>query len=365
MASKQPINIKELEKIVTMFDLGGPTVTIAPHKSGHINDTYISHNIVKGDRIRFIHQRINHEVFKDVPKLMDNVVRITKHLAEKIDPSEGEKALQLVPAKDGQFFLQDDDGNFWRTYVYISGTRSVDVCQGVSQAEEAARVFGKFLGHLKDLPGEPLFETIPFFQHTPKRFEALSASVNEDKAKRASTAANEIDFALTQQPIGLTLVNALESGIVPTRAIHNDLKLNNILFDNVSKKGTCVVDLDTCMPGTLLFDFGDLIRNTSIPVAEDEVNLDKVEIDLNLYKAIVDGIKTGAGDFMSQSEWELLPIAPRVLALTLGVRFLTDYLNGDTYFKISYPEHNLVRARTQFKIVRSMEKNESAMKAAI
>jgi Ser/Thr protein kinase RdoA (MazF antagonist) len=352
---------ESLWEIASSFSIDGRPVSMRAHKSGNINDTFISEWATNGTARRYVHQRVNHYVFKDVPGVMQNISKVTEHVAAKLDPNSEERTLKVIPTKGGKSYVQDAEGNYWRTYDYVEGTRSVDVCGSPAQGREASRTFGRFLSYLSDLPPECLVETIPFFQHTPRRFEAFKEALHTDSQGRKREVSREIDFALSREAFGSLLMDALGRGEIPLRATHNDLKLNNVLFGEKSGLGVCVVDLDTCMPGTALFDIGDLLRNTSVPAAEDERDLSKVEVSEELFTALIDGFLNGAPGYFNEAEIQLLPLCPRILALTLGTRFLMDYLNGDVYFKISYPNHNLDRARTQYKIVESMERAESRM----
>lgn len=351
--------------ILKQFKLPGTFQGVSPFKSGHINETFISQFILEdGTQQQFIHQWINDEVFKDVPGMMRNISIVTDHLrAEKgADPRE---TLQIVPTISGDLYFLDEEKEYWRTYVFVSGTESFGVCTGPAQAREAARVLGRFQGLLADLEPSQLVETIPYFHHTPRRYGIFEKALEANPRQRVRKVQAEIDFARSRQKDGGRLIEGLEAGWLPKRVTHNDTKLNNVLFDEISGSAVCLVDLDTCMGGTILYDFGDLVRNVSVSAAEDETDLSKVEVSLPQFEALTSGYAESIRDSIAPVEIELLTLAPRIMALTLGVRFLTDYIEGDRYFKIHRPNHNLDRARAQFKIVQSMEANESAMRMIV
>jgi Ser/Thr protein kinase RdoA (MazF antagonist) len=277
------------------------------------------------------------------------------------EPIPGETTLTLIRTKNGASYLQDESGEFWRSFEYIENTVSYDVCPSPDVAREAAAILGRFQRALSPVSGSTLKDTIPYFHHGLRRYDAFEKAVRADKEKRMKEARSEIDFAQSRRELGGALISALEKGAIPTRVSHNDMKLNNVLFNAAGEKAICLLDLDTCMAGTPLFDFGDLVRNTAVPCAEDEQDFSKVVVDMDLYSAICDGYLSEVGGMLTNEELALLPVAPRVLALILGVRFLTDFLEGDHYFRIHRPRQNLERARTQFEIVRAMEKLDGAM----
>lgn len=355
-----------IQQIINQFDIPGKLKGIAPLKRGHINETFVSRwQSPSGEFTEYVHQWINDHVFQDVPALMSNIQIVTQHIASKIPEGARERTLEIVAARSGAPYIRDDDGEFWRTYRFVSGTTSSAVCTGLAQAREAARIMGRFHRYLQDLSPMQLADTIPFFHHTPRRYQAFERTLRDDPMGRVSHVQREIDFALERQSIGSKIVEGLERGTLPLRVTHNDMKLNNVLFDEATGAGVCLVDLDTVMGGSYLYDFGDLVRNVSIPADEDETDLSRVEVDLRLFEALISGYAECVAGELKGEEIELLAVAPRVMALTLGVRFLNDYLDGDRYFRIHKPEHNLIRARTQFKIVASMEREESAMRAMI
>jgi Ser/Thr protein kinase RdoA (MazF antagonist) len=276
-----------------------------------------------------------------------------------------EVTLTLIKTQDGGTYLKDERGEFWRTFEYIENTVTYDVCPGPEVAREAAAILGRFQRSLLDVDPKSLVDTIPFFLHGGRRFVSFREAIERNVQARAESCVAEVEFALARANLGTALIEALERGEIPRRVSHCDMKLNNVLFDQTGTRATCLLDLDTCMSGTVLFDFGDLTRNTAVPCAEDEQDFSKVVFDMKLYRAICDGYLSEMRSELTPAELDLMPIAPRVLALILGVRFLTDYLNGDTYFRIHRPNQNLERARTQFQIVSLMERLEGEMRAAV
>lgn len=358
----------ELKEIAGSFDIDGELQSIAPFGSGHINETYRSvWKTAEGTR-SFVHQRINNNVFKNVAALMKNISLVTEHVRVKLAravPALADQTLTLVPTKDNAAFLQHPELGYWRTYVEIADSESFDICPGAARAAETARTFGRFLGFLSDLDPAQLSEPIPRFQDTSLRYEQLEAAIKADPKGRKASVAEEIEFAMSRRPVGMLIMEALRKGTVPLRVSHSDPKVNNVLFSTKTKQGFCVVDLDTCMPGTILYDFGDLVRSTAVSSAEDEVDLAKVRMQPEYFTALAEGFLESFGRFMTPRELELLPLAPRVIALTLGIRFLTDHINGDVYFKIHRANQNLDRCRAQFQIVRSMEQQQDFMQTAV
>ena len=356
----------KINEIVTKFAIPGKLLDVVPLKRGHINQTFISRWQENGGQVHeYVHQWINNHVFKDVPGLMKNIEIVTKHVGERIKKDSSDKTLEIVPAADGVSFTVDSQGEYWRTYRRVLDATSFEVCTGLAQAREAAATMGRFHRYLADLQPTELVETIPYFHHTPRRFDAFEQRIREDRVKRAQSVAAEIDFARERQGCGSMIVEQLSAGTLPLRVTHNDMKLNNVLFSNKSGEGICLVDLDTVMGGSYLYDFGDLARNVSVPADEDEVDLSRVEVDLKAFEAILAGYAEAIRGDLSREEIELLVFAPRIMALTLGVRFLSDHLDGDRYFRIHKPDHNLIRARSQFKVVASFERNEAAIRGLI
>ncbi len=343
-------------EILRRFDLD---FTSEPYGNGHINDTYIA-----GCDPKYILQRINSNVFKNPPEVMENIAKVCDHLRRKIIAEGGNadrETLTLVKTVDGQNYYKADDDNYFRVYRFIENARSVDIPESPEQYESAAKAFGKFQRLLSDFPANELHETIRDFHNTPKRFEALEAAVREDKCGRAAEVSDEIEFAFKRKNICPLIVDGLADGSIPLRVTHNDTKLNNVMIDNTTNRGLCVIDLDTVMPGSLLYDFGDALRGGAGTAAEDETDLSKVGIDMKLFEAFTRGFCSELADSFTEREIELLATSAIILTYECGIRFLADYLMGDTYFKIHRPKHNLDRARSQFKMVADMESKLDSM----
>ena len=335
---------------------------IAPYGDGHINDTYLTSSK------QFILQKINTNIFKDYERLMGNIDGVTSFLKEKIVAAGGNperETLTVVKTKDGKNFYKTEDGDVYRMYIYITDSVSVTNVTDPEQLYHAGKAFGKFQYMLADYPAAELFEVIPDFHNTRTRFEALKEAINNDIAGRKHLVEKEIEFALSQEYYIDTVVDGLASGELPLRVTHNDTKINNVLFDKDSNEGVCVIDLDTVMPGSLLYDFGDALRAGATTGAEDETDLSKVWFDIYAFKNFAKGFLEYTNESMTEREAELLPLSAKLLTYECGIRFLTDYLNGDTYFKIHREHHNLDRARNQFKLVQDMENKEAEMKSII
>lgn len=358
----------DLKEIGCAFGLTGVYLEGSPYGSGHINDTFAVAYRQGTARVRYIHQRINQRVFQDVPALMSNIERVTAHVRaalERAGVRDPRAALTLVPAADGRSFHRDGEGHCWRTYVFIEGARTYDVIESDRQAFEAARAFGRFQALLADLPPPRLHETIPDFHHTPRRFAAFEAALADDVRGRAASCRAEIDQFLAWKPEASRLMNLLERGQLAERVTHNDTKLNNVMLDDATQEGICVIDLDTVMPGLSLYDFGDMVRTATNSGAEDERDLEKVGCRLDMFEALARGYLETARAFLSPVEVAHLAFAGRLLTLECGVRFLTDHLKGDVYFKIKREGHNLDRCRTQLKLVREMIRLESRMQQIV
>lgn len=354
--------------LLQQFKTDGHLLHVERISTGHINETFISHFANGNGGNSFIHQRINHHVFKDPPKVMANIERVTNHLRQKISASGGDpdrETLTVVQTLNGQSFYIDRLGNYWRTYQQISGARTYDTVEDLRHVYSAARAFGKFQVLVGDLPGERLFETIPDFHNTPQRFSVFQQALNQDVKQRAAGAASEIDFILQRQDELATIVDGMRTGVLPERITHNDTKLNNVMIDDQTGDGVCVIDLDTVMPGSALYDFGDAVRIGASTAAEDERDLSKVRLDLDMFERLTSGYLDATRDFLIPAEVDLLSFSAKLMCLEVGMRFLTDYLQGDHYFRIHHPEHNLERSRTQFKMVREIENQLPAMNAIV
>ena len=361
-----PHNIRH---VASYFQMPGDYLGHKPCGNGHINDTFEIAFSQGGNRVRYIIQRINHNVFTRPELVMDNIIRVTTHLAEKLrlakEPELNRRVLTLIPCRDGNLWYCDDNGNNWRAYIYIERAKAHDHVDSPALAEEAARSFGKFQKSLVDLPGTPLAETIPNFHNARCRFDAFTRAVENDAAGRANSVEREIDFVLEREELVDVLLNLQRGGEIPERTTHNDTKINNVMIDEKSGEGICIMDLDTVMPGLALYDFGDLVRTTAISTAEDETELQKVYMRLPMYESLLKGYLSSAGAFLNDREVEHLGFSGKLITLTIGLRFLTDFLDGDRYFKIHRPEHNLDRFRVQARLVESIERQEDAMAALL
>lgn len=355
----------DLESVVSHFQVEGTFIDAQPYGSGHINDTYLVRMQQHSGDVPWIIQRINHRIFQDVPGLMQNIQRVTDHLRTKLEAEGGHdldrESLTVIPTRDGTSCYRDPDGNFWRTYIFITRARTYDEVQNPNMAREAAKAFGTFQRLLMDLPEPQLRETIPHFHHTPKRFERLEAAIRQDALNRAATCRKDIDFALARKPMTATLVERIDSGELPVRVTHNDTKINNVMIDDIDGRGVCVIDLDTVMPGTVLYDFGDQVRTTTGTAAEDERDLGKVRFQLGMFDRLVHGYLDAARGFLVPAEVDRLAFCGPLITFEIGIRFLTDYLQGDVYFKTHREGHNLDRTRTQFEMVRQMEEHQDEM----
>lgn len=358
----------EVAGVLGHFQLSGRLLEVAPYGSGHIHDTYAS--VFRGDAgpVRYIHQRINHHVFPEPEKVMANIERVTTFARQRILAAGGDpnrETLTLLPAADGRSFYQAPTGDYWRTYVFIEGARTYEQVEDLRHVYSAARAFGRFQRLLSDLPGERLHETIPYFHHTRRRFETFLAVLERDPYHRAALARPEIAFILAREAETAVIVDHLAAGRLPERVTHNDTKLDNVMIDAVTGEGVCIIDLDTVMPGSALYDFGDAVRIGASSAAEDEKDLDKVGIDLALFDRLTHGYLDATRDFLIPAEIDFLAFAAELITLECGMRFLTDFLEGDIYFKIRRPGHNLDRCRTQLKMVAAMERQRQAMEAII
>ncbi len=358
----------DLNKIIAKFQIEGDLKEVMPYGSGHINDTFVSIFKTDSGQKRFVHQRINHFVFKQPEHLMENIDRVTKHLRQKIQQAGGDpdrETLNLVPTTDGASFCRDDDGNYWRTYLFIEGAQTYDIVESNDQIYNASKAFGEFQKLISDMPGERLHETIPNFHNTKWRFAVFKEALEKDPENRSASVKDEIDFVLEREAVASVIVDLIEQGKTPERITHNDTKLNNVMIDDETGEGICVIDLDTVMPGVPMYDFGDSARLGTNPAAEDEKDLSKVCMDIEKFDCLANGYLSTAKEFLTPIEIEHLAFSAKLITFEIGTRFLTDYLSGDVYFKIHRPEHNLDRCRTQFKMVTDMEEKAEQMEAII
>ena len=350
------------------FVIPGDFLDVRPYGTGHINETYLAEYSLAGAPLRFTLQKLNTSIFKGPEALMENIRRVTEHsrrrLAESNSPDASRRALTLVPSRSGGYLHIDADGGAWRCYHFVEKTHTLDIVDSEQAAFEAARAFARFQALLADLPGGRLNETIPDFHNTPKRYAAFHAALAADKLGRAKDVKPEIDFVLSMEADAGRIVELMRSGEMPERATHNDTKINNVLLDDATGEGICVIDLDTLMPGSALYDFGDMVRSATLNMAEDSKDYANAVCRPEIFKALARGFLSG-GDFLVPCEKENLAFGGALMTLECGVRFLTDYLDGDHYFRIHRPEHNLDRCRTQFALVRSILAQEKELQSAI
>jgi Ser/Thr protein kinase RdoA (MazF antagonist) len=347
-----------IREIAGRFALDGELEHLTPHGGGHINDSFqLSLRLPEGSA-RFLLQRLNGRVFPDPPLVMENIRRVTAHLARSLEAEEaadaGRRVLSLVQARDGTPFVRDRQGDSWRLYPFIEGTRTILSVTLPAEAEAGGRAFGGFQRRLADLPGPRLGETIAGFHDTSRRFADLERAVEADVCGRAGETRAEIDYAMGQRAAAPVLLEALRTGRLPERVVHNDAKISNVLLDRWSAAGICVVDLDTVMPGTALFDFGDMVRTMTSYAAEDEADPGRAGVDLELFESLAGGYLSEMGPLLTPEEQALLVTSGRLITLEIGVRFLSDYLSGDTYFRTDCPEQNLRRCRAQLAHHRSL-----------
>ena len=363
------MNRQQIDEVLRQYDFGGQVLRCEPCGSGHINETYCVTCIKPGGgEKRFLLQRMNRAVFQDIDGLMENVANVTSYLHRRLERGGGDTergTMNLLPTRTGAAWCTDTGGGCWRVFLYIEGAICLDRVEKPEDFYETALAFGNFQRLLAEYPAETLHETIPNFHNTAARFDALERSVKADACGRAAGVQPEIAFAMARREEAETLVRMQQDGLLPLRVTHNDTKLNNVMLDAETGRGLCVVDLDTVMPGLAVNDFGDSIRFGASTADEDERDLSKVEMDLGLFEIFAKGFLEGCGGSLTENEIRALPMAAKLMTLECGVRFLTDYLDGDRYFRIHREGQNLDRARTQFKLVADMEKKWDAMQEAI
>ena len=355
----------KVENIVAAFEVEGKVVEYVPFGNGHINETKL---VTMDNGTQYVLQRINKNVFKRPDLLMENYVGVTKFIRKKIEEMGGDplrEVLNAIPTKEGLPYTVDEEGQYWRLLVYVTESMSYDKVERPEQFYDSAVSFGDFQYMLRDYPAETLHETIVNFHNTPDRFRQLTEAIENDAKGRLAEVQAEVEFAKAREEFAGTLERARAEGKLPLRVTHNDTKLNNILFDTNTGKALCVVDLDTIMPGYSVNDFGDSIRFGATTALEDETDLSKVNFDISLYELYVKGFIEGAKGGLTEGELEMLPIGAIMMTFECGMRFLADYLNGDTYFRIHRPSHNLDRCRNQFKLVADMEAQLDQMKAIV
>lgn len=351
------VTLSLVRSAANAFDFGGPVLCDAHHYGeGHINDTFV---VWREDHSkRFILQRINTDTFTNPVGLMENVCGVTRHLRAKILAEGGDPAretLNVIPTLSGSTCYLDADGGAWRAYDFVEDTICLQQVGSEADFRTVAETLGKFQNQLADYPASTLHETIARFHDTPNRYANFEKALAADALGRAKNITSEIEFIHAREQDCYVLLDQLAAGEIPLRVTHNDTKINNVLIDAATGKGICVIDLDTVMPGLSAYDFGDSIRTGANDCAEDEPDQSKVHFDLHLYEVFAKGYLSTAGASMRRAEKKSLAWGARLMTLECGIRFLTDYLEGDHYFHIAHPDHNLDRARTQFTLVRQME----------
>ena len=345
--------------ILDRFLLESSAVSCQRYGCGHINETYL---VVTESGHRYILQKINSHIFKDVPALMENIASVTGYLRRF--QSDPRRVLTLVPTRDGASFLSHSDGSFWRVYEFVEDSLCLQSPQSPGDFYQSAAAFGGFQQQLKDFPAGSLHEVIPNFHNTPDRYRIFREVLAADPMGRAKDVRDEIRFALDREEEAAALTDLLQAGQLPLRVTHNDTKLNNVMLDAADRTPLCVIDLDTVMPGLSSYDFGDSIRFGAATAAEDETDLSKMEMSLDLFRTYTRGF-LGACPGLTELEKQVLPLGAKLMTLECGVRFLTDYLDGDHYFAIHRAGHNLDRCRTQFKLVADMESKWAQMQAIV
>ncbi|MDD6057811.1 MAG: aminoglycoside phosphotransferase family protein [Clostridiales bacterium] len=349
------------QEVINQFAISAPIVSIKPYGSGHINDTF---QIMTESGIRYILQRMNQSVFQNPDQLMENIHGVTEYLKKQILARGGNperETLNIIPTKTGRLYLRTEEGDCWRVYRFIEGATSYDEVKTPEDFYQSALAFGRFQAALAEYPAHTLHETIPDFHNTAKRFAALKEAVKRNRAGRLDQASFELAFAYERESETHIMADLLKSGELPLRVTHNDTKLNNVMIDDQTGKGICVIDLDTVMPGLSINDFGDSIRFGANTAAEDEQDSSKVSLSLELYEVYVRGFTEGCSGRLTKKELELLPMGAKLMTYECGIRFLTDYLEGDVYFKTHRPNQNLDRCRTQFALVADMEQKWTKM----
>lgn len=358
----------KINEAIEAIDFNGEYISHEKYGSGHINDTFlVRFKREDGRIIRYILQRMNHHIFNP-DQLMKNICNVTSFLREKIEKNGGNpdrETMNVISSKNGKSYIKDSIGSSWRAYTFIDNATSYDQVKKPEDFYQSAVAFGRFQNLLSDFKADTLYETIVDFHNTPKRFETFKEAVEQDVLNRGSSVQEEIEFVMKRGEDMKICMEMLERGELPLRVTHNDTKLNNVMIDNETGKGMCVIDLDTVMPGLSIFDFGDSIRFGANTALEDEKDLSKVSLDLKLFKTYVTGFLEGCNGSLTDNELKMLAIGAKTMTLECGMRFLTDYLQGDIYFNIHRPDHNLDRSRTQFKLVEDMEQKMDHMNQII
>ena len=347
-------------RVIEYFNISGDVLNITPYGTGHIHDTFMVQTVRK----KYILQKINHHVFKQVPVLMSNIARVTEYINQHYSKSNGLRTLTIVPARGNKSFYTGIRNDFWRLYEFIDGTSSFELPPNHGYAYEGGKAFGTFISSIVDLPGPRLHETIPDFHNIQYRLEEFNSALAGNDRDRLIESRKEIEFVHKNAPPLKRMYDLYRKGLIPERTTHNDTKFNNILF-NRSGQAVCIVDLDTVMPGCLHFDFGDAIRIIASTAAEDEADLNKIVFNIEMYRAFTRGFLLPLKPLLAKKEIETLALAPLYMTFLIGLRFLTDYLRGDVYFKIEYPQQNWYRACAQFQLFACMMVKAEEMRKII
>lgn len=349
----------DLKRIAGHFRIEGELVGIKTNNQGHINNTFVSEFETPSGIAKYTHQRINTNVFHSPQEVMENIWAVTEHIKGVLRNRYDDismRCLTVVRTLDDKLLFEDSDGGFWRTYHYIDNVTTFDTIADQTQARLLGEAIGDFQLELSDLDGSALHQTIPHFHDMEMRYRQLDKSIAEDCCGRLSSVREEVDFLQTNRARGRILWDCMENGEVPMRVTHNDTKINNVLFSQDGSEALCVIDLDTVMPGTILFDTGDMIRTATNTACEDETDLDKVTCNVDLHKALLAGYRSRAASFLTPRENELIVESGRCITQIMAVRFLTDYIAGDKYYQITHPSHNLDRSRTQIRLMQDMDR---------
>ena len=337
----------------------GDVINVKSFGSGIINDTFlVTCKNNKGNENKYILQKINSSIFKNVEKLMENYCGVCDYLKKIVSENGGDverETITVVPTNSGKSYLKDSLDNYWRAIKFISDTVTYDVAESAEDFYKVGKAFGEFQNKLAGYNAENLYESIPNFHNTKERFKTFLLAIENNKARRLESVRSEVDFILEREKDTSILLDLYENGELPLRVTHNDTKISNILMDANTKNGICIIDLDTIMPGLSLYDFGDAIRSGATHALEDEKDLDKVYVDLEFFEAFTKGFLEGTNSSLTEKEIEMLPMGAKVITLEQAIRFLTDYLDGDVYYKTSYSNQNLDRTRTQLKLVKDIE----------
>jgi aminoglycoside phosphotransferase (APT) family kinase protein len=358
--------MNELLGIAQRFMIDGQAVEAKPLGNGHLHKTYLLTAKQGTVQNHYVLQEVNTLVFKDADALMENIHRVTTHLAKKLPPSEvRRRTMAFIPTRDGGLYLKDEQGKCWRLCWYVQGSYTVEVPKNTRQIYQSARAFGNFLKNLADIEGPPLKETIPDFHNGVKRYQRLTQAIREDKVGRVKEARPEAELILKNADIFEKMAQWIRTGALPLRTTHNDTKVNNVLFDKATDEAICVIDLDTVMPGVAAYDFGDQVRTTVSESEEDQTDLSGIAVQMDRFEAIAKGYLDGTAGMLTAIEIESLMLGAKMFPLIMATRFLTDFFEGDWYFSTHRPGHNLDRCRTQLTLFESICRNEKQMAAVL